>query len=377
MAEDNPSQASDNAAPETKSAGAGKKGERILLGLLVASFLWYLLADRYTPYTTQARLQSYVVGVAPQVAGIVDQVHVDNNQMVKEGEPLFSIDSSQYDIALAQAQSQLDNTWQQIEAGNASVQAARAALDAALADEVKAEKDLNRLTRLHDADPGTISVRRLESSQASLESAHARVEKARADIDRAIYQKGGDNDKDNAMLRAAQAAVDKAELDLSHTVVYAPVSGIITDLRTDVGHFAGTGSPVMTLLANQDIWINADYTENNLRFLNPGDEVEILFDAMPGHVFDGVVASIGLGVSSGRTPPAGSLPTIDNDRDWLRQAQRFPVVIRFDVNQNDALPNLLRTGGQASVITYSSGGGPLKWIGQIYIRVMSVFSFLY
>lgn len=362
--------------PEQQSP-ASKKPELIVLGLLLFSFLWYLMADRYTPYTTQARIESYVVGIAPQVSGNVEAVMVENNQVVTQGQPLFKIDPSQYRIALQAAQSQLDSTWKQIEAGNASVEAARAALDAAQADKVKAEKDLNRLRHMYQQDKGTVSVRRLEVSEASLESAEARVDKARADIDRAIYQKGGDNDQDNALLRAAQSAVDKAQLDLDNTIIVAPIDGRITDLRTDVGKFAGTGTPVATLLASHNIWINAAYTENNLRYLRQGQPVEILFDAMPGHVFDGHVESVGLGVSAGRQPSPGTLPSIDNDRDWLRQAQRFPVEIRFDVAQHDELAGLIRVGGQASVVTYTDQGGPLSWLGKLYIRLMSVFSYLY
>ena len=354
-----------------------KKGELIVLVLIALSFLWYLMADRYTPYTSQARIERYVVGIAPEVSGIVEAVLIENNQEVEKGQVLFNIDQSQYQIALQAAQSQLDSTWKQVEAGNASVLAARASLDSAIANKVKAEKDLNRLQRMYEEDSGTISVRRLEVSEASLESAKARVEKARADIDRAIYQKGGDNDQENAMLREAQSAVDKAKLDLENTVIRAPIAGRITDLRTDVGNFAGTGKPVATLLATHDIWVNADYTENNLRYLRKGQPVELLFDAMPGHVFDGKVESVGLGVSAGRAPPPGELPTIDNNRDWLRQAQRFPVMIRFDPMQHEELPDLIRVGGQASVVTYTEESGVLNVLSKIYIRITSVFSYLY
>lgn len=375
--EQQPATTDNSVATGAASKLAEKKPELIVLALLVLSFLWYLLADRYTPYTSQARVESYVVGIAPQVSGNVEAVLVDNNQQVEAGQVLFKIDASQYRIALQAAQSQLDTTWKQVEAGNASVEAARAALNAAIADKVKAEKDLTRLTTMYQQDKGTVSVRRLEVSQASLDSAAARVDKARADIDRAIYQMGGENDQDNAMLRAAQSAVDKAHLDLDNTHITAPIAGRITDLRTDVGKFAGTGTPVATLLASHNVWVNAAYTENNLRYLRKGQAVEILFDAMPGHVFAGVVESVGLGVSAGRPPSPGTLPTIDNDRDWLRQAQRFPVEIRFDVSQHEELPELIRVGGQASVVTYTDEAGLLQWLGKLYIRLMSVFSYLY
>ena len=354
-----------------------KKGTLIVFAVIVLSLIWYLLADRFTPYTTQARVQGYVVGVAPKVAGVVTHVWVKNNQEVNEGQPLFQVDPSQYQIALAKAQSDLENAQRQVDAGSAAVTSARANLHAALANKQKAEKDTNRLERLRREDPGTISMRRLEVSQATLDQARAKVAAAEADIQRAIEQKGGDDDTNNAILKSALSAVDKAKLDLANTVVKAPSRGVITDLRADVGQFAGTGSPVLTFISIHDVWVSAEFTENNLGHLHPGSRVEILFDVMPGRVFAGEVRSIGIGVSTGQTQPAGTLPNIQNSRDWLRQSQRFPVVIGFDINQHEKLSKHLRIGGQASIIAYTKGHGVLNLLGKVYIRLMSLFSYVY
>jgi len=363
--------------PQPSPLASVKKGTLMIGLVILASLVWYLLADRFTPYTSQARVQGYVVGVAPKVAGIVTQVWVGNNQEVEAGQPLFEIDPSQYRIALEKAKSDLQNARSQVGAGSAAVEAARANLRAARANQLKAEQDVTRLKRLHSDDPGTISVRRLEISQASLDQARAQVAAAEADIRRAIEQKGGDDDADNAILKAAASAVEKAELDLANTVVKASSRGVITDLRTDVGLYAGTGAPVMTLVAAQDVWISAEYTENNLGHLRAGTPVEILLDVLPGRVFQGEVKSIGLGVSVGQPPPPGTLPTVQNSRDWLRQAQRFPVVVGFDTAQSQDLHQSLRVGGQASVIAYSEGHGVLAALGGVYIRLMSWLSYAY
>ncbi|MFM1892285.1 MAG: hypothetical protein RLZ44_1362 [Pseudomonadota bacterium] len=372
----------DSASPQPQpeqqtAAGAVRLGGLIIGLLILASLGWYVLADRYTPYTAQARVQGYVVGIAPKVAGLVTQVWVDNNHEVDPGQPLFEIDPSQYRIALEKAQSELENARRQVEAGSAGVEAARANLSAALANQTKAQQDYRRLERLHREDPGTISVRRLELSRASLDQARAQVAAAEADIQRAIEQKGGDDEANNAILRAATSAVTKAELDLANTAVRAPSRGVITDLRADVGQYAGTGSPVMTLVAIRDVWINAEFTENNLGHLRPGAPVEIAFDVLPGEVFGGAVRSIGLGVSAGQAPAPGTLPTVQNSRDWLRQAQRFPVVVEFDVAQHEALSRHLRVGGQAAVIAYGDAPTPLRWLGELYIRLMSWLSYAY
>jgi multidrug resistance efflux pump len=171
--------------------------------------------------------------------------------------------------------------------------------------------------------------------------------------------------------------VEKAQLDLANTVVKASSRGVITDLRADVGQYAGTGSPVMTLVAINDVWINAEFTENNLGHMRPGSPVEILFDALPGQIFQGEVRSIGLGVSAGQAQPPGNLPTVENNRDWLRQAQRFPVVIGFDIAQQQSLRRQLRVGGQATVIVYSSERGLLRILGKAYIRLKSWLSYAY
>ena len=373
-------EARENARSKEEAEAATSTVKRGTLGIglvILLSLVWYLLGDRFTPYTTQARVQGYVVGVAPKVAGVVTQVWVHNNQEVEAGQPLFEIDPSQYRIALEKAQSDLESARRQVEAGSAAVQLARANLSAALANELKAERDYTRLQRLHREDPGTISVRRLEVSRASLDQARASVAASEADIQRAIEQKGGDDDATNAILKSAQSAVEKAKLDLDNTTVVATSRGVITDLRADVGVYAGAGSAVMTLVAIRDVWINAEFTENNLGHLRPGSPVEFLLDALPGQVFDGEIRSIGLGVSEGQVPPPGTLPTIDNNRDWLRQAQRFTVVIGFDVDQQEALRGQLRVGGQASVIAYSEGHAILQLLGKAYIRLMSWLSYAY
>jgi multidrug resistance efflux pump len=202
------------------------------------------------------------------------------------------------------------------------------------------------------------------------------VSAAEADIQRAIEQKGGDDDAANAILQAARSAVDKARLDLDNTRVLAPASGLITDLRADVGQYAGTGKAVMTLIAIHDLWISAEFTENNLGHMQAGAAAEIVFDARPGRVYSGSVRSIGLGVSAGQAPAPGTLPSVSNDRDWLRQAQRFPVEIGFSAD-DAALRRQLRIGGQASVIVYSDAAFLTRWLGKLYVRVMSWLSYAY
>ncbi len=361
-----------------EASAAVKSGGKAIAVVIALSLLWYLVSDRYTPYTTQARVQGYVVGVAPQVSGIVTDVQVENNQRVAAGAKLFAIDPSQYEIALTKAQSDYDNAVSQVEAGGAGVEAARANRRAALANLDKAEKDTARLEKLYREDPGTISTRRLEVSRATLDSSRAAVSAAEAAIQQAIDAKGGDaGAESNTILKIARTGVEKAELDLARTDVRAHESGIITDLQADIGLFAAAGHPVMTLISDSDVWVQAEFTENNLGHLEEGTPVEIVFDVVPGSVFKGRIGNIGRGVGAGRPAQPGTLPTIDNNRDWLRQSQRFPVVIRFDPRQAPDLTGQLRLGGQAAVMAYSDKAWLTRYLGKAYLRFMSYLSYAY
>jgi multidrug resistance efflux pump len=354
-----------------------KKGSAYVAAAILLSLSWYLMADRFTPVTDQARIQGYVIGVAPKVSGLVTDVLVSNNQIVSKDQLLFTIDTEQYAIAQQKAGSDFDNARKQVQAGDAVVISARANLEAARANELKAAQDLTRLDRLYKQDSGAISKRRLEVSQATLAQAKAQVKAAEADIQRAIEQNGGDNFDENTVIRAAQSALDKARLDLQNAEVKASTAGVITDLRTDVGQFASTGTPVMTLISTHDLWINAEYTENNLGHLKPDTPVEILFDALPGRVYKGKIRSVGAGISTGQNQQPGTLPSIDNNRDWLRQSQRFPVIIDFEPLKQNELSGHLRLGGQATVIAYTDGHLLLKLIGKAYIRLISFLSYAY
>ncbi|TLX74477.1 HlyD family secretion protein [Pseudomonas nicosulfuronedens] len=362
-------------APPIPGKSAPDRGMRLVLLLIVVSLVWYLLADRFTPYTQQARLQAYVVPVSAEVAGPVKRVAVGNNQEVRKGEVLFELDQEQYRIALQRAEADLETVRRQIGASTAGIDSALASLAAAQANERKTRQDAERLQRLYQEDPGTVSVRRLESAQATREQAASQVAAARAEVERAREQQGG-HDEDNAQLRSATANVAKARLDLARTTVRADSDGLITDLRTDVGHYVGPGSPVMTLIAIHDLWISADMTENNLGHLRNGTPVLVVLDALPGELLKGRIRSIGYGVSVGQGTPPGSLPTVQNSREWLRSAQRFPVIVELDRDQLKS-PAGLRVGGQAEVMALPSEGNPLNLLGRTFMWLMSWLSYAY
>ena len=130
----------------------------------------------------------------------------------------------------------------------------------------------------------------------------------------------------------------------------------------------------MTFIAIHDTWIQADLSENNLGNVNAGDPVEITFDVMPGKVYRGKVRQTGYGVQV-NSNALGTLPTIDNDRNWLRDEQRFPVTIDFEASDLDRSD--LRVGSQVSVIVYTGDHWIMNALGKFYIRLNAFLSYAY
>ena len=126
-------------------------------------------------------------------------------------------------------------------------------------------------------------------------------EAAEADLQSALLQLGKDGGASNPQIMAAQLQLEQAQLNLLYSTVTAPTRGVVTNLQLAIGQFAAAGSPVMTFFDSRGAWITADLRENQIGNIEPGDEVEILFDAMPGQTFRGRVHSIAWGIDPGRT----------------------------------------------------------------------------
>jgi len=345
----------------------------IVLILSIVLMVIYLVGDRLTPFTSQARVHAYVVPIAPQVAGRLISVDVDNNQMVEAGQQLFSIDPGSYVLAVEAAEAALKNTEQSIESGISNVEASRSNVDSAKASVWAAEQDTKRMRRIREEDAGAISERRIQQSEAGLASAQAKLSAAKSSLAAAISALGS-TDENNAQIQQARTNLNNARLNLERTIVYAPSDGMITDLRVDQGNFAAAGAALMTFIAIHETWIQADLSENNLGNIKQGNKVEVTLDVRPGRVFPGRVRHTGYGIAV-NTNSLGTLPTIDNDRNWLRAEQRFPVIIDFEIN--DLPVSSLRVGSQASVIVYTGDNAFMNALGRFYIRLTAYLSYAY
>ena len=351
-----------------------RKWTLIVLGACVVLMFWYLVSDRVTPYTNQARVHALVIPVAAEVSGFVTEVAVSNNELVSAGQELFQIEPNRYQLAVETAQANLQSARQATGASTANVDAARASVAAARAGVVRADQDAVRLRRIKEEDPGAISDRRVEQAESSLSVAQSQLAASQANLEKAIQDLGEAGDQNSRILQA-RSALEQAELDLERTTVRAPDDGLVTDVRVDNGNFASAGAPLMTFIGMDDIWIRADFTENNLGNIKTGDKVEIVFDSLPGNVLSGRVRGTGFGVSVDTTP-LGSLPTVDNNRQWLRDAQRFPVDVEFQLSDSSQRQGV-RVGAQASVIVYTGDNWLFNFFGKIYIRISSLLTYAF
>jgi multidrug resistance efflux pump len=374
--EQNKSKQPERESPKAAAGSANdpvRKWTKIILATCVVLLIYYVIADRMTPSTSQARVNALVVPIAAEVSGAVTEVAVSSNQFVEAGDLLFQVDRDRYLLAVETAEANLQSARQATGASTANIDAAQAQVVSAQANLLRAEQDAVRLRRIKQEDPGAISDRRVEMAEASYTAAKAALSAAEANLESA-RQNLGETGEANYRILQAQAGLDQARLDLQRTSVVAPDDGVVTDVRVDRGNFAQAGAPLMTFLASHDIWVQADFTENNLGNITAGDNVDIVFDALPGKVVKGTVRTTGFGVNVD-SAPLGSLPTIDNDRQWLRDAQRFSVLIDFE------LPNAedrqgIRVGAQASVVVYTGGGFLFNSIAWVKMRVISILTYI-
>lgn len=368
--EDSPQTDTGNEVPEEGKKSPIKLVTGVILGISILFLIWYILSDRHVPYTDQAKINGLMSPIVPRVSGNITKINVRLHSEVNAGDTLFEIDKRPYLLAVQKAEANLDNTAQNVAARTASVKSAAGRLGMARAQLDRAQRNWNRVQNVLQENPGALSQSDRDAAETSLSQATEQVASAEADLERS-QQMLGFSGEENPQFRAAVKALEQAQLDLAFTSVTAASKGYIESFSIDLGFFASTGQPLATLVSEDDFWIQADLKENNISNLKPGNKVEFSLDVAPGHVFTGEVRSIGHGVTTGNAN-RGDLPKVSSAQGWLRDPQRFPVIISF--NKEEVAP-YVRLGGQADVMVYTKDHGLLKWIGEIRIRIMSWLSY--
>lgn len=367
---------SDNASKESAKTISDKDPIKritvIVLSVCLFLFVWHLFADRITPYTDSARVRSYVVPIAPQVSGQLVSVNASFSKKVEEQQLLAKIDDRSYQMAVDNAEAQLELAGQDINASTEAISSAEAKLAQQLAQLTYVQQQASRYETL--AEKGVVSISEYDRSIAEVAKAEANVDSAEAEFEKAKEQLGVGG-RSNPKIRAAIAALGLARLNLSYTEIRAPATGYVTNVSLDVGQYAKPGQAIMTLISSKDTWIEAYMRENNLGNLQLGNEVDIALDSAPGRIFKGKVTSLTLGVGwMNKNTKPGELPTAPKPSGWLRQAQSFPLIIQFD---EPVEPRLRLEGGQVDLVVYTNNNFILNSLAWIKIRLATALSYIY
>jgi multidrug resistance efflux pump len=353
-----------------KASDPVRRWTLIILAVIFVLFFYSIVADRMTPYTSQARVQAFIARMAPEVAGRVFEVPVTDNQRVKAGDVLFRINPEPFEIALKEAQARLAIASQDIGASTAALASAQERFVEAKAELANVRDQTNRILQL--VEKGVYAKARADRANKEIQVAEANVREAAAEVEKARQELGPEGDE-NPQIREALAAVEQAKLDLTRTKVIAPSEGFITNLQLAEGQFVSVGQAALTFIDVRDIWINANFRENSLENIKPGDPVGIVLDTLPGRVFAGEVVSIGWGVSQGSIDSDTGLPTITEPKGLVRTPQRFTAKIEY---RDDYKPGSVRYGSQANVIVYATDNAIVNTIAALWMRLVAILTYV-
>jgi multidrug resistance efflux pump len=360
------------APPPPRRADPLRRWTLVILVFFVVMFGWTLVADRLTPYTSDASVRAFVVRIRPEVSGKVVEVAVQDNQIVRTGDLLYRIDPTPFRIAVEGAEAKLAAAGQAVGASTAGVDEAQAQLVQEIAQRENVREQAARVFEL--VRTGVYAKSKGDQARSELDTAEAQVQRAQASLEQA-RQALGPKGADNPQIREALAALEQARLDLARTTLRAPGDGVVTNLQLNIGQFAAAGQPALTFLDARLVWLQAFVRENSLEYISPGTRAEVVLDVLPGRVLPARVESIGWGVGEGDVDPTTGLPkTHQSTGGWLAPAQRFPVDLAFETS--DGPPHGVRYNARASVIFYTGEHPVFDALAWLWIRIISVLTYV-
>lgn len=303
--------------------------------------------ERIHPSTDDAYLKANVLTIAPQVGGRVSEVAVAENAHVSAGDLLFTIDAAELEATVRSAQANLDRARQQTTAAITDLSAASANVDSARAALSEAQDAYGRTEKLFTM--GDVPQAARDQAAMTRDQAQAAFDSANAALAASREQAGAPGD-DNPAVRAAEAQLTLAQINLNHARVTAPVSGWIANLDVRPGALVSPNAPLFSLVEDGDWWIDANFKETDLERLRPGQPVNIDIDMYPGVTLTGTLQSLGAGAGA----VFSLLPPQNASGNWVKVTQRFPVRIAIDTRPDD--PDLqLRVGASTTVTVDTSG----------------------
>ncbi|ESW73295.1 HlyD family secretion protein [Mesorhizobium sp. C277A] len=322
-----------------------------IIGLaLLSAGAWYgynyWTDGRFLISTDDAYVQADMSFVSPKISGYVDQVKVSENQQVKAGDPLLTIDDGDYRIAVAQAEAQIATLAKTLDRIDAQTKAAQASLQQAQAQKVadqaaadNAARAQQRAAQLVKTHVGTQA--QLDDAQTALDQANAALVGADAQIAAAQANIGvfeAQRAESASTLASLRLNRDKAARDLSFTVLKAPYDGVVGNRSVEQGDLVSPGQKLAVVVPLDKLYIVANFKETQLAKLVPGEKVRVSVDATDGHDFEGTVSSL--------APASGAvfslLPPENATGNFTKVVQRIPV--RIDVPADVLKAGRLRAG---------------------------------
>jgi membrane fusion protein, multidrug efflux system len=318
------------ASAESERPLSSRSGRRrnlvlIILILLVAAAVavpgWRYLSSYED--TDDAQVDGHIIAVSSRINGTIVGVYVVDTQPVREGQLLAEIDPADYVVAIEGARARLGQAQAQVESAKADYESALSKVSQDDATSAKAEYDVPRLEILADEGAG-----RREDYQESLRV--AKVARATVDADRASANAALKNIASReAEVKEAQAELDQAVLNYSYTKITAPMSGVIGKKSVEPGQRVQPGESLLAVVPLDDVWVTANFKEDQLRRMQPGQPVDIHVDALD-RSFKGYVD--GLGSASGER--FSLLPPENATGNYVKVVQRIPVRIDLAPGQN-------------------------------------------
>jgi membrane fusion protein (multidrug efflux system) len=333
-------------SPGSEEARRLRRRDRIRWGLfallplvLIIGAYWYVTGGQIMS-TDDAYVEADKVGISTDVAGIVKDVNVKENQQVEAGQVLYRLDPRQFQIALDNAKANLAQTALSIEAMKQDY--ARMVSDVA-AQQAQVDLDqtnFNRAAMLLKS--GTTTQAAYDQAKATLQTDKSKLEALREQAQVQLARLGGKADIDvtqHPQYLQANAQVEEAQRQLDHTVVTAPFAGIVTDVSAIApGKYLAASTTAFFLVDTDRVWVTANPKETELTYVRPGQPVTITVDTYPGVEWHGTVESI----SPAAAQEFSLLPAQNTSGNWVKVVQRVPMRVRVDTSDNTKPP--LRAG---------------------------------
>jgi membrane fusion protein (multidrug efflux system) len=323
----------------------------LLLGIAVvaiATLYFWLTGGRYMS-TDDAYVQAARASISSNVSGKVVAIAVGDNQRVKRGDLLFQLDDQPYRIAVAAARAKLGSVQLEVSIDKATYRQRLAALAAARDTLEYQQKEYERRQKLR-AD-GVVTQAQFDQAKHAFEEARQQTDAAQHQVDSALAALGGDPNIDPARhpaVQAAQAELDRAELNLSYTRITAPDDGIVTKVeQLHVGDYIEAANPVFALVSTHDVWVEANFKEDQLTHMRTGQPATVDIDTYPGKTFHAHVASIAPGTGS----QFSALPPENATGNWVKVVQRVPVRLEFGGSN----PDVPLHSGLSAVVSVDTG----------------------